>query len=157
YRYVDQAPAEAAQVEAGVDVLGVLDERRAAVLGQRGPAVDGAAPDAYRAGAVLPGGLYRAVEEILQGACAALDPVLMVRHARELRRLHDRQLRVALEVRQHLGEEVGARGEVGVEDEDELAVAVAEAVLEVARLLVPAAVRAGVVPQAEVLGEHLER
>jgi hypothetical protein len=103
-----------------VHVLGVLDQRRTTILPERGTPVDGTGTDTDGAVAALPGDLHRAVEEFLHRPRPALDPALLIEHPEVLRRLDDPNPWVALHIGKQLVEQVRARSEIGVEDEDVL-------------------------------------
>ena len=86
---------------------------------------------------------------------AALHPGLLVHDVEVLRRLHDPHLGEQREVGQRLIEQVRPRREVRVEQQDEVPVGDLESVLEVAGLLVPAAVRPDGVGEPELPGQPL--
>src|SRR5208283_3544570 len=105
-RDVSQVPPVTAQVKAGVHILGMLDQRRAAIGIERAAPVYGVCPDTDRAaGPLLTRGLYGAIEELLHGARAALEPMLARDHAEVLRGLDYPGVRV-LEIWHQLVEEV---------------------------------------------------
>ena len=106
-RQVDHGPAGPAHVKPGVHVLGVRDERRAALRLQRGPPVDRGGPDADRRAEPVAGHLDGPVEHLLDRPRGVLDPGLRGAAAEELGCLDDRDRRV-VQVRERLGEEVAA-------------------------------------------------
>ena len=119
-RQVDHLPAGPAHVQAGVHVLGVGDERRAALRLQRRPPVHRGGAHADGLAEPVPGHLDRPVEDLLDRAGRPLDPGLPRAAAEVLRRLDDGDRRI-VHVGERLGQEVAARREVGVQDDDELA------------------------------------
>ena len=94
------------------------------------------------------------VEDLLDGTGRVLDPGLLGALPEVLRGYHDAQLRV-VQVGQGLGQEVGPRREVGVEDDDELAARPGERVAQVAGLLVHPLARPPDVVQPDVRGQGL--
>ena len=133
-------------------VLGVLDQRRAAVDSQGGTAVDRARADAYRAIVTVPADLHEPVEQFLDRAGPPFHPGHVTLGTEVLRGLHDAQRRLSVEVREHLGGQVRARGEVGVQDQDEFAGRAGEPEPQVTGFLHPAPVRAHQVGEPEVGG-----
>ena len=147
---VDHGPAGPAHVKSGVHVLGVGDERRAALRLQRGPPVDGGGPAADGGVEPVTGHLNRPVEHLLDRARGLLDPRLRGAAPEKLGRLHDRH-RGIVHVGEGLGQEVAARREVRVEDDQELGGGARERVPQVAGLLVGGQVGPADVAEAEGL------
>ena len=112
-RQVDHGPAGPAHVQPGVHVLGVGDERRAALRLERGPPVHRGGPAADGRVQPLAGHLNRTVEHLLDRPRGPLDPRLRRAGPEVLRGLHDRD-RGIVQVGQRLGQEVPARREVRV-------------------------------------------
>ena len=86
-RHVDDLPAAADSVETGVDILREGNLGRTADGFQAGTAVQSVATDTNRGAPRVAGGLDDAVEELLDGAGAALAPRLLGQGAEELRAL----------------------------------------------------------------------
>ncbi len=111
----------------------MIDLRKSSVFLKRSPPVDRARPDADCRTHCLPGGLYRAVEYLLNGSCAALQPVLPAFYPEELRRLKYAQSWLRIEVRQRLGQKILPADKIGIKQEDELSATTPEAEVQVAR------------------------
>src|SRR5262245_42284931 len=116
-------------------VLGMLNQCRTTVLAERRTPVDGAGTYADGTVPALPGDLDRAVEQLLHRPGPTLDPVLLVQQPEVLRRLDDSDHRIGLQVRKQLVEQIRARSEVGVEDEDVLPKGLMEPEQEIPGLL----------------------
>ena len=149
-RQVDQGPAARAHVEPGVHVLGVGDERRAALRLQRGPPVDRRRADAGGLPEPVAGHLHRPVEHLLDRAGGVLDPRLRRALPEELGGLDDSGHWV-VHVGEGLGQEVGPRREVRVEDDQVLAAGAGEGVPQVAALLIGAQIGPADVAETERL------
>ncbi len=152
-RQVDHPPAGPAHVEPGVHVLGVRDERRAALRFQRGPPVHRGGAHADGRAEPVPGHLDRAVEHLLDRAGRPLDPGLPAVLPRKYCGVCTIAIGRVVHVGQRLGQEVAARREVGVQDDDELAVGAGERVPQVAALLVLAGIGPHPVAEAELGGQ----
>lgn len=85
-------------------------------------AVDCVAADTNRGTPFVSVGLHNPVEELLDGASALLHPGLLITHAEELRRLHYGGFGVSQVIGQEFAQEIRSRAEVGVEDDEEVAV-----------------------------------
>ena len=135
-RHVGQVPARPAHVQAGVHVLGVGDERRAALRLQRLSSAHRAAADADRRAEPVPAHLDGPVEQLLDGPRRALHRVRPRRSARK----YCGVCTIAMPGSSkkglgRLGQEIRARREVGVQDQDERTVGMGECVPEVPGLL----------------------
>ena len=153
-RQVDQRPAVPADVQSGVHVLGIGDQRRPAERLERDPPVDGRGADADGGVEAVPGGLNRPVEDFLHGSGRVLDPVLVRTGPEVLRTLDDGDLRV-VQIRQQLGQEVTPGCEVSVEDDNQLGIGTGEGIPQVACLLALGQIRPADVFEAELRGHGL--
>ena len=131
-------------------VLGVRDERRAALRLQRGPPVDGRGAAAHGRAQPVAGHLDRPVEDLLNRSRGPLDPGLPGAAPEVLRGLHDRDLRI-VQVGQRLGQEVPPGREIRVQDDQVLGAGLGERVPQVAGLLARGPVRPAEVTEAEGL------
>jgi len=136
-----------------VHVLGVRDQRGAALRLQRSPPVDRGRADADGRAEPVPCDLDRPVEHLLDRASGVLDPRLRGAAPEELGRLDNRDFRV-VQVGKRLGEEVAPRREVGVQDDQVFAIRAGEGVPQVAALLADAQIRSADVAEAEGLGHR---
>jgi len=141
--------------DAGVDVLTVADLREPARGLERCAPVQRVGAHADRRADAVPRRLHPPVEELLHRSGAAFEPGARRARVEVLRALDDADARV-LEVGRKLAQHVGHRAEVGVQDEDEVAVRPTVAVREVAGLLHPTAVGTADVGEAELLGERAD-
>ncbi len=115
-------------------VLAVADLGEAPALLKGSSPVDGARPDADRGVEPISRRLDPSVEHLLSRAGRSLNPVEARVAVEELRRLNDAGRRI-VEVREQFQEELRSRNKICVEYRDEVAVAVLEAIAEIARLL----------------------
>src|SRR5580698_8492103 len=131
----------------------MLDQCSAPIGLQSLAAVDRAGANADRTAVPVTGNLNETVKQLLNRSRAPLCPRLPGVSPKVLRGLHDSQLRIRVKIWKHLRGHIRPGGKVGVEDQDEVPIRLAEGMAQVPGLLIPATVRSHQIGKAET-GRH---
>ena len=93
-RHIAGAVAGVVHPQAGIDVLGLANQREAANGVECGPPVDSGGPNADGSAESITGWLDEPIEQFLGRPGAPLNPVHLLVRVKELRALHDPYRRV---------------------------------------------------------------